>query len=177
MKLKYNRIDYLMADLHFLPFREKFDMIICSEVLEHLCNDKTMLVALLSILRDGGFLIITLPNVLRLKSSQLFRLALRPQRVYTTHFREYKVSDAYYLVRAFPLRIEKITGVYFDFPLFRIFSLILTSLHLSPKFRFFVENTLFRIHTTPWIEVERLFWHHAYYILITLKHLYSHVCA
>jgi len=174
-KLDHNRIHTLVADLHFPPFRKKFDVIICSEVLEHLTNDKTALAALSSVLNEDGLLLITLPNAIRLEFSELFRLALRPQRMYPAHVREYEVNDAYCLVGGFPLRMEKITGVYFDFPLFHVFSppiRIPISLRLSPKFRFFVYNALYQIYTTFWIVVERLFWHHAYYILIILKKLH-----
>jgi SAM-dependent methyltransferase len=171
-KLDHNAIHNVVADLHFLPFREKFDAIICSEVLEHLTHDKAALAALLTLLKEGGLLLMTLPNAIRLEFSQLFRLTLRQKRMHPTHVREYKVNDAYCLVRAFPLRMEKITGVYFDFPLFHVFSppiRIPLCLHLSPKFRFFVYNALHQVYTKLWMPVESLFWHHAYYILAVLK--------
>jgi SAM-dependent methyltransferase len=174
MKLNNNRIHMLAADLHFLPFREKFDVILCSEVLEHLTYDKTALEALLPVLDENGLLLITLPNALRLEFSQLFKLALRPKHMYPGHVQEYKVTDVCALVKGFPLRIEKITGVYFDFPLFHLFNMpidVPLSLYHSIKFRFIVYNASYQIYATLWTVLERIFWRHAYYILIVLKKL------
>ena len=39
---------FVVADLSFLPFRDSFDVIVCSEVLEHLSNDKKALKSMLS---------------------------------------------------------------------------------------------------------------------------------
>lgn len=172
-KLGPNRIHTLVADLHFPPFKEKFDLVICSEVLEHLTYDKRALAALLSVINEGGLLLITLPNALRLEFLQLFSLSLRPRRMYPGHIREYRVSDAYALIGAFPLRIEKIIGVYFDFPLFHIFNLLLSrvprSLRFSAKFRFFGYKALYQIYATFWMALERLFPSYAYYTLILLR--------
>lgn len=175
-KLNDNRIHTLAADLLSLPFTEKFDVVICSEVLEHLTYDKTALEALLSVLNEGGLLLITLPNALRLEFSQLFRLTLRPQQMHPSHVREYKVDNVYALVEGFPLSIEKMTGIYLDFPLFHLFNppiLVLLNLYLSTKSRFFVYKTIYQIYATLWMVLERLFWHHAYYFLIILKKVSS----
>lgn len=172
MKLDQNKIQNLVADLHFPPFKEKFDLVICSEVLEHLTYDTKALAALLSVINEGGLLLITLPNALRLEFPRLFRLSLRPKRMYPGHLREYKMSDAYALVGTFPLRIEKIMGLYFDFPIFHIFNLlirVITSLHFSIKFRFFVYEALHQIYATFWMALERLFPYYAYYILVIVR--------
>ena len=171
-KLKENTFYTLVADLYALPFKEKFDVIICSEVLEHLTDDRRALKALVSVLKQKGLLLITLPNALRLEFPQLLRLALRPKYLCSEHLREYKVSDVYNLIRPFQLRIEKITGIYFDFPFFHIFSRptrAFTSIQFSTKFRFFVYTALYRIYATFWIAFEKLFWHHAYHILLVLR--------
>lgn len=171
-KLRENAFHALVADLHTLPFKEKFDVVICSEVLEHLTDDRRALKALLSVLKQKGLLLITLPNALRLAFPQLSRLALRPKYLCSEHLREYKVNTVHNLVRPFQLRIEKITGIYFDFPLFHIFSLptrAFTSIQFSTKFRFFVYTTLYRIYATFWTTLEKLFWHHAYHILLVLR--------
>jgi len=172
IKLKDNTVHTLVADLYFLPFKEKFDIVICTEVLEHLAENRIALATLLSVLREGGFLLITVPNILRLEFSQLARLALRAKYLCPYHLREYKVSEVYNLIKSFPLRIEKITGVYFDFPLFHVFYLptrVPIRSYIPLKFRFFVYRALYRIYATFWMALERLFWHHAYYILIILK--------
>ena len=43
-------------------FDEKFDVIICSEVLEHLAEPSRLIKPMISVLKDNGILIITIPN-------------------------------------------------------------------------------------------------------------------
>jgi 2-polyprenyl-3-methyl-5-hydroxy-6-metoxy-1,4-benzoquinol methylase len=169
-KLKRSTFFPLVADLHAPPFKEKFDVVVCLEVLEHLPDDKRALAALLSVLKEDGFLIITLPNALRIEFPQLFRLALRPKDLCPEHLREYQVNNVHEsLLESFPLEIEKMSGVYLDFPLFHILNLPIrpfSSIQFSTKFRFFAYKALFRIYTIFWTGLEKLFWRHAYYILI-----------
>jgi SAM-dependent methyltransferase len=58
---KTSRID--VGDIHHLvPFRSKFDFILCLEVLEHLQTPEDAIKNMYSSLKKGGFLIITTPN-------------------------------------------------------------------------------------------------------------------
>jgi len=169
-KLKRSTFFPLVADLHAPSFKEKFDVVVCLEVLEHLPDDKRALAALLSVLKEDGFLVITLPNALRIEFPQLFRLALRPKDLCPEHLREYQVNNVHEsLLTSFPLEIEKLSGVYLDFPLFHILNLPIrsfSSIQFSTRFLFFAYKALFRIYTIFWAELEKLFWRHAYYILI-----------
>lgn len=64
---KYPKHMYLAADAHSLPFAsDSFDIIICSEVIEHVQNPSRMLAEFQAVLREGGVLIITTPNWLSL---------------------------------------------------------------------------------------------------------------
>ena len=51
------------ADARSLPFASgEFDAIVCSEVLEHIVEDGAVLMELNRVLRDGGLLLISVPN-------------------------------------------------------------------------------------------------------------------
>lgn len=171
---KFTEKDFhpLIADLYFLPLRLKFDVVVCLEVLEHLIDDRSAVETLSSVLKENGVMLITLPNLLRLGFPNLFRLALRPKHLFSGHRREYRVSDVRDLVGTAPLEIEKITGIYFDFPLFHVFSLpflLMINRKFSSKFRFFVYKALYRIYAAFWVTFERIFWQHAYYFLVVLR--------
>lgn len=178
---KINQLDgdafnALVVDLYALPFREQFDLVIISLVLEHLANDRSALKALSSILKDEGIMIIILPNALRLEFPQLFRLALRPTQLYPGHHREYKVNDVYSLIKSSHLVMEKRMGIYLDFPPFHIFSLPIRAfmrMHFSTKSRFFVYYALYRVYARFWTALESLLWYHSYDILIVAKKVAS----
>ena len=54
---------FLLADAQSLPFRQgSFDFVICSEVLEHLHRPEKALHEAFAALREGGWLIVTVPN-------------------------------------------------------------------------------------------------------------------
>lgn len=57
------RISIQKGSIYKLPFTDNyFDLIICSEVLEHLDDEKTALSELYRVLTKGGKLIVTVPN-------------------------------------------------------------------------------------------------------------------
>jgi len=160
---------FVVADLSFLPFRGSFDIIVCSEVLEHLKNDKKALKSMLSSLKQQGFVLITLPNIYPLDFSRLFKLRRTKTRIYPSHIREYHVSDIKRLVSCLPTRNVKTTGLYFDFPCFHILAIIHARLNLPLKIRFLIYNSLQRAYTTLWAFFEERFWQYTYYILIILS--------
>lgn len=64
---EYPEHTYLVADGHRLPFAsDSFDIIICSEVIEHVENPHRMLAEFQTVLKEGGALVITTPNWLSL---------------------------------------------------------------------------------------------------------------
>jgi len=54
----------LIATAECLPFEEKFDLIICNNLLEHLRQPKIVVQALYTCLRKGGFLLSSMPSSL-----------------------------------------------------------------------------------------------------------------
>lgn len=57
------RVNIKRANINSLPYPDQyFDLIICSEILEHLKDDKKAIRELKRVLKDNGSLIITVPN-------------------------------------------------------------------------------------------------------------------
>lgn len=60
-------IDFVVCDIQHLPFKESvFDMLLCSEVLEHLPNMPSGLQELYRLIKTGGVGVISMPNYLSL---------------------------------------------------------------------------------------------------------------
>jgi 2-polyprenyl-3-methyl-5-hydroxy-6-metoxy-1,4-benzoquinol methylase len=53
---------FMVHNLVEQPLEEKFDLVICSEVLEHLTEPGTLIRAMAEVLEPGGLLVITVPN-------------------------------------------------------------------------------------------------------------------
>jgi len=59
-----NKITFQLGDLHKLSFRDgTFDLVVCSEVLEHLDDSQLGASELFRILRPNGMAIISMPNI------------------------------------------------------------------------------------------------------------------
>jgi SAM-dependent methyltransferase len=56
-------ISYLRADICQLPFENEFDVAVCSDVMEHIADDRTAIANLTRALKRGGYLVITSPSV------------------------------------------------------------------------------------------------------------------
>ena len=83
--IKFQRMDFPNE----IP-RDKFDLIVCSEVLEHLEDDDLALKKIYSLLRPNGIVIISVPS----KNAPLYRLGLAKEfdkRV--GHLRRYTLSE------------------------------------------------------------------------------------
>ena len=105
-----------------LPYPdESFDLVVLTEVIEHLENHRAALGEVARVLRPGGHLILTTPNIMRLDSRLGFMLsgmhkAKRRQIPLDTpleeahHFHNYPIPFVllYYLMRINGLRLERI---------------------------------------------------------------------
>jgi SAM-dependent methyltransferase len=104
-----------------LPYPdESFDLVVLTEVIEHLENHRAALGEVARVLRPGGHLILTTPNIMRLDSRLGFMLsgmhkAKRRQIPLDTpleeahHFHNYPIPFVllYYLMRINGLRLER----------------------------------------------------------------------
>lgn len=108
------------ADVAQLPFRERsFDIVICSEVLEHVSDPQPVMSELVRVLRPGGWAAISLPNVVsyhwgleRRILRTIGRAVLRRaplDRDYLQHM-EFPVWRTLRMVRDSGLKIEKVAG-------------------------------------------------------------------
>lgn len=95
-------IQVRIADLNaFDPdtLEQKFDVIICSHVLEHLYNPWAFVKSVSSVLNEGGFLIVALPNILFYKQrleffKGNFKYSLEGGLMDITHFRFFDLNGA-----------------------------------------------------------------------------------
>ncbi len=76
---------YVVADAGSLPFKSgSFSQVICSEVLEHLPDDRQALKQIRSVLKPGGALILTFPHR---------RSYFAGDDRFVSHFRRYDLGD------------------------------------------------------------------------------------
>ena len=62
-KEKYPRFDYYVMDGIHLEFKNSsFNVVVCSEVIEHVRDSEKLLIEIARVLKDNGILIITTPN-------------------------------------------------------------------------------------------------------------------
>lgn len=61
--LSRGKINFVVGDMHKMPFKNNsFDKAVCSEVLEHLKDDRVALAEIYRILKPGGSLMISVPS-------------------------------------------------------------------------------------------------------------------
>lgn len=109
LNLKHSRAHLMAADAARLPLRTgSMDLIVCSELLEHLYDDTVCLVEILRVLRRGGVLIGTVPSGSRLSDADLF----------WGHFRRYEMTALCSLLVKRGFSIDTLGS--FGFPMERI---------------------------------------------------------
>ena len=59
---KFKNCKFMVANAHDLKIKEKFDVIVCAEVLEHLKYPEKLVESLNQIMKEDGLLIVTIPN-------------------------------------------------------------------------------------------------------------------
>ncbi len=86
-RVKLKGINFLHQDLLNLNMSEKFDTIVCSEVLEHVEMPEVLLMNLNKLLNEEGILIITIPNekILRFGRRLLFPFKYKKMEKVTGH--------------------------------------------------------------------------------------------
>lgn len=133
---KKNR-QFLFCDIEKTsPAYGNFDIIIISEVLEHLSNDEKTLKKTRSLLRDEGILIITVPNSERMvnRLAGLFRQPIFKEQ---SHLREYTLHEIKALLNRCRFETQNAVGICLQLP---------KEKYLPKKFRFimsfFVDNVV-----------------------------------
>ena len=105
LKENQRRGHFVVADALHLPFRrEAFAQAVCSEVLEHLADDRTALAEMAGLLRPGGSLILTVPH-----RQAYFTIDDR----FVHHLRRYELAGLDQMLREsglIPREIRKVLG-------------------------------------------------------------------
>jgi ubiquinone/menaquinone biosynthesis C-methylase UbiE len=78
-KLRLSNVSYLRANVCDLPFHEEFDVVLSSDVLEHVSDDRRALASMTGALKAGGYVVITSPSVPQPKHLPL--VAWRERRI------------------------------------------------------------------------------------------------
>ena len=87
---KRKKAHFIIASAGKAPFRKNsFDVVYCNHVLEHLSDDNLALNEIWNILKNKGFLVLTVPNKNNLATSLNLRMNRKFPYTDKTHFREY----------------------------------------------------------------------------------------
>lgn len=147
---KNTGIKAVAASAEHLPFKEgAFDGIICSEVLEHLADDRGAIKEIARVLKKSGLLVISVPNS-EIEKILPFKALVKNyyQRLESavSHVRKgYTLCELKALCEAESLRLRefdydlKIIGAIFHLTLYYLYS------HQEDKFRRFVLRTYLRL--------------------------------
>jgi ubiquinone/menaquinone biosynthesis C-methylase UbiE len=97
------RLRLVQADATLLPFtRSVFDGVICSETMEHIERDDSVVGEIARVLRPGGLLVITVPNLWN--ASRLLSMIKQRDltvRMMAGHLREYRPNHLRKLLRPY----------------------------------------------------------------------------
>lgn len=100
-KLNAGNLDFVQGDLLRLGYDGMFDVVVCSDVLEHIENDGEVLKNLHAALRPGGMLVLTFPSMPQRRHLKLVKW--REKKIGFTNADYGHVRDGY--------SVEGITGV------------------------------------------------------------------
>lgn len=155
----FKNLSFLRADAENLPFpNERFDVVICGEVLEHVFDKDIVLTELLRVIKPGGYLLISIPNLnadgtwwgrfLRLIRVRTFT----PIEVFSkeeiashgdAHVREYDASGALSWFRGYPITVRRLTSAsYLDGPFVDVLMRALLKLKIIRNFFIYIELLL-----------------------------------
>lgn len=99
-----NRWLVVRGDAMTLPLKNgSFDRVICSEVLEHVADDRRSVGELVRVLRDDGVIAVSVPT--RLTESIYWRISRQYSRNPGGHIRIYKAKEIKQLLRDYNLEI------------------------------------------------------------------------
>ncbi|OGY17025.1 MAG: hypothetical protein A2784_04215 [Candidatus Chisholmbacteria bacterium RIFCSPHIGHO2_01_FULL_48_12] len=104
LKLK-DRTQFICNTIEQIKFRRKFDLIICSEIIEHIPNDKAFLKRVYKLLKNNGLLILSTPSI----NAPLYKIGLAQNfDKQVGHIRRYSKKQISDLVKKSGFTIEKV---------------------------------------------------------------------
>jgi methionine biosynthesis protein MetW len=110
-----------------LPYRKNsFDIVICSEVFEHLFNPHIALQEIKRVLKDNGFAIFSFPNELNLRSRIriLFGGEIHDPLAVGSHIRFFKPNTIRKFLNLNGFEVEKMEGFYLENKIYKFFPFI-----------------------------------------------------
>lgn len=114
--MKKKGVDACVSDVisQPLPYGDgSKDIVIATEILEHLSNPEYLLSEIFRILRPGGYLIASVPNIYQLATVFLYLLDIPPvnaARYGSIHFRDFTLRLYRQALREHGFQIKKIKG-------------------------------------------------------------------
>jgi SAM-dependent methyltransferase len=110
-------LELARANLESLPFGDaEFDLVLCSQVVEHLLDVDAGLGQLARVLRAGGTLILTTDNARNLATRALYLGRLRRQAGFDFPHRDFEVGDLERRIRASGLEVVSTETFRFSAP-------------------------------------------------------------
>lgn len=106
VKKKYSNINFFVNVKNLNKYKKKFDLIVATDVIEHIKNDKKEIVKISHLLNKNGYILITVPAFQSLYSSKDISLK---------HFRRYNKENLRNLLNKY---FYEIKFTYFNFILF-----------------------------------------------------------
>lgn len=98
-----------------LPANEKFDIIVISEVLEHLNDDEKVLKKTRNLLSNEGILILTVPNY-KILINRIVGLFGKPKFQHDSHVREYALNEMKAMLLSCGFLTLSTIGIYLQLP-------------------------------------------------------------
>jgi 2-polyprenyl-3-methyl-5-hydroxy-6-metoxy-1,4-benzoquinol methylase len=115
-------IKFYLGDINNFKFKSKFDLILCSEIIEHVLDDKRMLIDLCRNLKKDGIILLTTP----LETAPLYKLSLTKSfDIRVGHQRRYTLAKLKKIANESGLKIIEVyyqdgvfRNIFFVFPIF-----------------------------------------------------------
>jgi SAM-dependent methyltransferase len=106
VKKKYYNKNYFININKLFNYKKKFDLIVATDVIEHIKNDKKEIIKISNLLKKDGYILITVPAFQSLYSSKDISLK---------HYRRYNKETLHILLNK---HFHEIKFTYFNFILF-----------------------------------------------------------
>ena len=114
---KFSRyFEYKLTDAMEFKTNEKFDFVLCSELLEHLKDDSKFIEKLKHFVKPGGYVLITVPNIQQLRNRFRGLFGLKPIFMDRTHLREYTRKEIETLIENSGLDVLEMHRIVIYFP-------------------------------------------------------------
>ena len=138
VKKKYSNINFFVNVKNLNKYKKKFDLIVATDVIEHIKNDKKEIVKISHLLNKNGYILITVPAFQSLYSSKDISLK---------HYRRYNKENLRNLLNKY---FYEIKFTYFNFILFLPIAILISFFKIT-KIKFIT-----RVEKKPFFFINKL---------------------